>query len=182
MSTTPDKELISLILDKSTTNRGFRALVAQHQEQLYWQIRKMVVVHEDADDVLQNVFIKIFKGVKNFKGDSKLSTWMFRIAYNESVTFLNKKGKSLQLSSQELQDYLTDKLEADVYFTSDEIQLALKKALSQLPDRQREVFNLRYYDDLKFKIIAELLDLSEGAVKSTYHIAAKKVERFIKED
>jgi RNA polymerase sigma factor (sigma-70 family) len=182
MSTTPDKELISLILDKSTTNQGFRALVAQHQEQLYWQIRKMVVVHEDADDVLQNVFIKIFKGVKNFKGDSKLSTWMFRIAYNESVTFLNKKGKSLQLSSQELQDYLTDKLEADVYFTSDEIQLALKKALSQLPDRQREVFNLRYYDDLKFKIIAELLDLSEGAVKSTYHIAAKKVERFIKED
>jgi RNA polymerase sigma factor (sigma-70 family) len=107
---------------------------------------------------------------------------MFRIAYNESVTFLNKKGKSLQLSSQELQDYLTDKLEADVYFTSDEIQLALKKALAQLPDRQREVFNLRYYDDLKFKIIAELLDLSEGAVKSTYHIAAKKVERFIKED
>ncbi|MFT6799486.1 MAG: RNA polymerase sigma factor (sigma-70 family) [Nonlabens sp.] len=182
MSTTPDKELISLILDKSTTNQGFRALVAQHQEQLYWQIRKMVVVHEDADDVLQNVFIKIFKGVKNFKGDSKLSTWMFRIAYNESVTFLNKKGKSLQLSSQELQDYLTDKLEADVYFTSDEIQLALKKALAQLPDRQREVFNLRYYDDLKFKIIAELLDLSEGAVKSTYHIAAKKVERFIKED
>jgi RNA polymerase sigma factor (sigma-70 family) len=182
MSTTPDKELISLILDKSTTNQGFRALVAQHQEQLYWQIRKMVVVHEDADDVLQNVFIKIFKGVKNFKGDSKLSTWMFRIAYNESVSFLNKKGKILQLSSQELQDYLIDKLEADVYFTSDEIQLALKKALAQLPDRQREVFNLRYYDDLKFKIIAELLDLSEGAVKSTYHTAAKKVERFIKED
>jgi RNA polymerase sigma factor (sigma-70 family) len=182
MSTTPDKELISLILDTSTTNKGFRALVTQYQEQLYWQIRKMVIVHDDADDVLQNVFIKIFKGVKNFKGDSKLSTWMFRIAYNESVTFLNKKGKSLQLSSQELQDYLTDKLEADVYFTSDEIQLALKKALAQLPDRQREVFNLRYYDDLKFKIIAELLCLSEGAVKSTYHIAAKKVERFIIED
>jgi RNA polymerase sigma factor (sigma-70 family) len=182
MSTTPDKELISLILDRSTTNQGFRELVAQYQEQLYWQIRKMVIVHDDADDVLQNVFIKIFKGVKNFKGDSKLSTWMFRIAYNESITFLNKKGKSLQLSSQELQDHLMDKLEADVYFTSDEIQLALKKALAQLPDRQREVFNLRYYDDLQFKIIAKLLDLSEGAVKSTYHIAAKKVERFIKED
>jgi len=182
MSTTPDKELISLILDKSTTNQGFRALLAQYQEQLYWQIRKMVIVHDDADDVLQNVFIKIFKGVKNFKGDSKLSTWMFRIGYNESVTFLNNKAKRLQLSSQELQDHLTDKLEADVYFTSDEIQLALKKALAQLPDRQREVFNLRYYDDLKFKIIAQLLDLSEGAVKSTYHIAAKKVEQFIKED
>lgn len=182
MRKTTDEEIISLILEKSTTNKGFQLLVSQYQEQLYWQIRKMVLLHDDADDVLQNVFIKIFKGVKNFKYDSKLSTWMFRIAYNESITFLTRKGKSLQLSSQELQDHLTEKLEADVYFTSDEIELALKKALAQLPDRQREVFNLRYYDDLKFKDIAEILDLSEGAVKSTYHIAAKKVERFIKQD
>ncbi len=105
---------------------------------------------------------------------------MFRIAYNESITFLKRKEKSLQLSSQELQDHLTEQLEADVYFTSDEIELALKKALSQLPNRQREVFNLRYYDDLKFKEIAAILDLSEGAVKSTYHIAAKKVEQYVK--
>jgi RNA polymerase sigma-70 factor (ECF subfamily) len=178
----PDEEMISLILERSTTNQGFRLLVAQYQEQLYWQIRKIVLVHDDADDVLQNVFIKIFKGVKNFKGESKLSTWMFRIAYNESITFLKRKGKSLQLSSQELQDHLTEQLEADVYFTSDEIELALKKALSELPNRQREVFNLRYYDDLKFKEIAAILDLSEGAVKSTYHIAAKKVEQFVKEN
>ncbi|MFB0904818.1 MAG: RNA polymerase sigma factor [Nonlabens sp.] len=180
MSKIPDEEIIPLILERSTTNQGFRLLVAQYQEQLYWQIRKMVFVHDDADDVLQNVFIKIFKGVKNFKGESKLSTWMFRIAYNESITFLKRKEKSLQLSSQELQDHLTEQLEADVYFTSDEIELALKKALSQLPNRQREVFNLRYYDDLKFKEIAAILDLSEGAVKSTYHIAAKKVEQYVK--
>jgi RNA polymerase sigma factor (sigma-70 family) len=182
MDNTTDEEIISLILDKATANQGFRLLVAQNQEQLYWQIRKMVLAHDDADDVLQNVFIKIFKGIKNFKGDSKLSTWMFRIAYNESITFLKRKAKSLQLSSQELQDHLTEKLEADVYFTSDEIELALKKALAQLPERQREVFNLRYYDDLMFKDIADILDLTEGAVKSTYHIAAKKVEKYIKED
>jgi RNA polymerase sigma factor (sigma-70 family) len=182
MDHTTDEEIISLILDKATANQGFRLLVAQNQEQLYWQIRKMVLAHDDADDVLQNVFIKIFKGIKNFKGDSKLSTWMFRIAYNESITFLKRKAKSLQLSSQELQDHLTEKLEADVYFTSDEIELALKKALAQLPERQREVFNLRYYDDLMFKDIADILDLTEGAVKSTYHIAAKKVEKYIKED
>jgi RNA polymerase sigma factor (sigma-70 family) len=182
MDNTTDEEIISLILDKATANQGFRLLVAQNQEQLYWQIRKMVLAHDDADDVLQNVFIKIFKGIKNFKGDSKLSTWMFRIAYNESITFLKRKAKSLQLSSQELQEHLTEKLEADVYFTSDEIELALKKALAQLPERQREVFNLRYYDDLMFKDIADILDLTEGAVKSTYHIAAKKVEKYIKED
>jgi RNA polymerase sigma-70 factor (ECF subfamily) len=176
----PDKEIISLILERSTTNQGFRVLVAQYQEQLYWQIRKMVFVHDDADDVLQNVFLKIFKGVKNFKGESKLSTWMFRIAYNESITFLKRKEKSLQLSSQELQDQLIEQLQADIYFTSDDIELALKKALSHLPSRQREVFNFRYYDSLKFKEIAAILDLSEGAVKSTYHIAAKKVAQFLK--
>lgn len=180
MSNTPDKELISLILKESTVQKGFKLLVAQYQQQLYWQIRKMVIVHDDADDVLQNVFVKIFKGIRTFKGDSKLSTWMFRIAYNESITFLNKKARNLQISSQELQEHLTNNLEADVYFTSDEIEKALKQALAQLPDRQREVFNLRYYDDLKFKDIALILDLTQGAVKSTYHIAAKKVEKFIK--
>jgi RNA polymerase sigma-70 factor (ECF subfamily) len=180
MSNTPDKEIISLILKESTVHKGFKLLVGQYQQQLYWQIRKMVIVHDDADDVLQNVFIKIFKGIRTFKGDSKLSTWMFRIAYNESITFLTKKAKNLQLSSQELQEYLTNNLEADAYFTGDEIEKKLKQALAQLPDRQREVFNLRYYDDLKFKDIALILDLTEGAVKSTYHIAAKKVEQFIK--
>lgn len=182
MDNTTDEEIISLILEKATANQGFILLVTQYKEQLYWQIRKMVLVHDDADDVLQNVFIKIFKGIKNFKGDSKLSTWMFRIAYNESITFLKRKAKSLQLTSKELQGYLTEKLEADVYFTGDQIELALKKALAQLPDRQRQIFNLRYYDDLMFKEIADILDLSEGAVKSTYHIAAKKVEKYIKED
>jgi len=177
-----EKELISLILDPSTVDKGFRMLVSQYQERLYWQIRKIVVQHEDADDVLQNVFVKIYKGIKNFKGDSRLSTWMYRIAYNESMTHLTKKGKSLQLSSQELQDHLVEQLEADVYFTGDQIQLELKKALAQLPDRQREVFNMRYYDDLMFKDIADILGLTEGAVKSTYHIAAKKIEKFIKED
>ncbi|BAO54037.1 RNA polymerase ECF-type sigma factor [Nonlabens marinus S1-08] len=157
-------------------------MVKQHQQQLYWQIRKILLNHEDTDDVLQNVFIKIFKGLPKFKGESKLSTWMFRIAYNESMTFLKRKSKILQINDAQMQDYLVDQLEADVYFTGDAIQLELQKALAQLPDRQKEIFNMRYYDEIKFKDIAEILELSEGAVKSSYHIAAKKVEAYLKRD
>ncbi|WP_124980902.1 RNA polymerase sigma factor [Nonlabens xiamenensis] len=177
-----DSELVNLILDPATRDQGFRLLLTNYKEQLYWQIRKIVLQHDDADDVLQNVFVKIYKGIKNFKGDSKLSTWMYRIAYNESMTHLTKKARHLQISSQELQDHMVNQLEADVYFTSDQVNLELQKALSQLPDRQREVFNMRYFDDLMFKEVADVLGLTEGAVKSTYHIAAKKVEKFIRQD
>ncbi len=182
MSATTDSELLELIKNPSTLDKGFRMLVRQNQQQLYWQIRKLVLSHEDADDVLQNVFIKIFRGLPKFKGDSKLSTWMFRIAYNESMTFLKKKSRIVQINSAEMQDYLVQQLEADVYFTGDAIQMQLQKALARLPDRQREIFNMRYYDEIKFKDIADILDLTEGAVKSSYHIAAKKVESFLKGD
>jgi len=182
MSSTTDREILDLVKDPKSIDKGFRLLVKQHQQQLYWQIRKILLNHEDADDVLQNVFIKIFKGLPKFKGDSKLSTWMFRIAYNESMTFLKRKSKIVQINSTEMQDYLVQQLEADVYFTGDEIQMQLQKALARLPDRQREIFNMRYYDEIKFKDIAVILELSEGAVKSSYHIAAKKIESYLKED
>lgn len=182
MSTNNEQELIALLRNTATQDAGYRLLVRDYGKRLYWQIRKIVLDHEDADDVLQNVFVKIFKGFHNFKADSKLSTWLFRIAYNESMTFLSNKAKTLKISSQELQDFLVNSLEADVYFTGDEIQLELQKALATLPDRQKEIFNMRYYDDLKFQDIAKILDLTEGAVKSSYHIAAKKIEAFIKRE
>lgn len=175
-------EILELINAPQTIEAGYRMLLKEYQQQLYWQIRKLVIDHDDAHDVLQNVFVKVFKGIKNFKGDSKLSSWLYRIAYNESMTFLTKKGKQLQVNDTELQAHLVDQLEADVYFTGDEIQLALQKALAQLPKRQSEIFKMRYYDEVKFKDIADLLELSEGAVKSSYHIAAKKIEQFIKQD
>ncbi|MGJ8684575.1 MAG: RNA polymerase sigma factor [Nonlabens sp.] len=177
-----EREILELIQSTQTVEAGYRMLLQDFQQQLYWQIRKLVIDHDDAHDVLQNVFVKVFKGIKNFKGDSKLSSWLYRIAYNESMTFLTKKGKQLQVSDIELQTHLVDQLEADVYFTGDEIQLALQKALAQLPARQSQIFKMRYYDEVKFKEIAELLDLSEGAVKSSYHIAAKKIEEYIKSD
>ena len=182
MSKARDKEILDLIDNPKTLERGFRMLVQEHQQNLYWQIRKILLNHEDADDVLQNVFIKIFKGLPKFKGESKLSTWMFRIAYNESMTFLKRKSKIVNINSAEMQEYLVQQLEADVYFTGDDIQMQLQKALARLPDRQREIFNMRYYDEIKFKDIARILELSEGAVKSSYHIAAKKVEAYLKED
>lgn len=182
MSRTTDREILELVENPASLDKGFRLLVKEHQQNLYWQIRKFLLNHEDTDDVLQNVFIKIFKGLPNFKGESKLSTWMFRIAYNESMTFLKRKSKIIQINSAEMQEYLVDQLEADVYFTGDEIQMALQKALVRLPDRQREIFNMRYYDEIKFKDIAEILELSEGAVKSSYHIAAKKIEAYLTND
>jgi RNA polymerase sigma-70 factor (ECF subfamily) len=180
MSMSTEQELILLLRNAATQDAGYRMLVRDYSKQLYWQIRKIVLNHDDAHDVLQNVFVKIFKGFHNFKADSKLSTWLFRIAYNESMTFLTNKAKTLKVSSQELQDYLINSLEADVYFAGDQIQLELQKALAALPDRQKEIFNMRYYDDLKFQDIASILGLSEGAVKSSYHIAAKKIVAFVR--
>lgn len=177
-----DLEILELIKEPDTKDAGYRMLLQEFQQQLYWQIRKLVIDHDDAHDVLQNVFLKVFKGIHNFKGDSKLSSWLYRIAYNESMTFLRKKAKQVQIDDAELQSYLVNQLEADVYFTGDEIQLALQKALAQLPKRQSEIFKMRYYDEMKFKDIADLLELSEGAVKASYHIAAKKIEGFLKND
>ena len=165
MNDQQEQQLLGLLKDPSTFESGFRSLVDTHKEQMYWQIRKLVLSHENADDVLQLVFIKVFKGIKNFKGDSRLSTWLYRICYNESITYLKKEARNLQISDADLLQRMTENLEADVYFTGDEIQLALQKALVQLPERQREIFNMRYYDDLKFSEIAEILELSEGAVK-----------------
>lgn len=179
MNITEDS-LITKLQDPASRNDGFRELVSLYKERLYWHLRNMVKDHHDTDDILQNTFIKIFNNIDKFKGESKLYSWMYRIATNEAITFLNKKAKNLQLSSEELQQTLLDNLESDVYFEGDEIQLKLQQAIASLPQKQQQVFNMKYFEELKYREMSEILETSEGALKASYHIAAKKVEEFLK--
>jgi len=176
-----ENELIS-DLKSGTNEAAFSTLVAQYQERLYWHIRNMVKNHEDADDILQNVFIKVYRSIQGFKGDSKLYTWLYKIATNETITFLNKRAKRLQISSEELQTQLVDNLESDVYFEGSEIQLKLQKAISMLPMRQQQVFQMKYFEDLKYEEMSIILETSVGALKSSYHIAVKKITAYLTDD
>ncbi|PCI00762.1 MAG: RNA polymerase subunit sigma-70 [Flavobacteriaceae bacterium] len=151
-----------------------------YKERLYWHIRKIVISHDDADDVLQNTFIKVFKSIHNFKGDSKLFSWMYRIATNESITFINKRAKENHIDISELHTELGASLQSDVYYSGDEIQLILQKAILSLPQKQQLVFNMKYYEDLKYSEISEILDTSIGALKASYFHAVKKIEKLIK--
>ena len=175
-----EKDLIKRLCSVNETDKAFAELVNIYKERLYWHIRYMLKNHEDTDDVLQNVFIKVYKNIKKFKGDSLLYSWMYRIARNESITFLKKRSKMLKISSEELQNYIVDNLESDVYFEGDKIQIQLQKAINTLPDKQREVFQLRYFEEMKYQEMAELLQTSESALKSNYHHASKKVEQYLK--
>ncbi len=171
--------LIALQTDKDINN-AFTKLVTAYKERLYWHIRNMVKNHDDTDDILQNVFIKVYRNISKFKGDSKLYSWMYRIATNESITFLNQKAKKYNVSNEELQQQLIQNLEADVYFEGDEIQLKLQKAIALLPQKQQQVFNMKYFQELKYREISEILETSEGALKASYHLASKKIEEFLK--
>tara|TARA_B110000091_G_C13651826_1_gene405751 strand:+ start:160 stop:702 length:543 start_codon:yes stop_codon:yes gene_type:complete len=172
------KLLTQLKLDNSK-ELAFKTLVKRYKERLYWHIRKIVITHDDADDVLQNTFIKIFRNIDKFKGDSKLYTWMYRIATNESITFLNSKARRNQVSNETLNENALNSLVADVYFEGDEIQLKLQKAISLLPRIQQLVFNMRYFDNIKYKDMSEILETSEGALKASYHIAVKKIKTYL---
>lgn len=174
--------LLERLLQENTAQEAFRELVGEYKERLYWHIRHMVKNHEDSHDVLQNTFLKIYRNIEQFKGDSKLYSWMYRIATNESITFLNKKAKRLHLNSVELQDQIINNLESDPYFEGDDIQLKLQKAIARLPAKQQQVFTMKYFEDLKYREIAEILETSEGALKASYHIASKKIEKFLKHD
>lgn len=171
--------LIGQLKDPQTRDASYRALVATHKERLYWHIRKMVLNHEDADDVLQNTFIKVFRHIDNFKGDSKLYSWMYRIATNEAINFLNKRAKQMHVDLQTLQEQRVENLEDDIYFDGDEIQLKLQKAIITLPQKQQLVFNMRYFDELKYEEISAILDTSVGALKASYHHARKKIESIL---
>ena len=175
-----EKELVMALQSETDKESAFRELVSQYKERLYWQIRNMVLDHEDTDDVLQNTFIKVFRNIHAFKGDSKLHTWMYRIAANESITFLNKKAKQRNVSIDNLKDNAVRKLETDVYFEGEAIQLAFQKAIATLPERQRLIFTMKYYGDHTFEELSEILDTSVGGLKSSYHIAVKKITTFLK--
>ena len=177
---TNEKQLISALQDPSKKEAAFNALVSQYKERLYWHIRKMVLDHEDTDDVLQNTFIKVYKNIVGFKGDSKLYTWLYRIATNEAINVLNKKAKRLQITSEEVQKRALDNLETDVYFEGETIQLLLQEAIASLPQKQQLVFNMKYFESHTFEDLSEILGTSVGGLKSSYHIAVKKVTQFLK--
>lgn len=174
-----DKLLVAQLKDKRTIDDAFRNLMSQYKERLYWHIRKIVLNHEDADDVLQNTFIKVYHNIHSFKGESKLYSWMYRIATNESLSYIRKRAKTQQMESIELQELMLDKLESDVYFDGDEIQLKLQHAVAQLPQKQRLVFNMKYFDNMKYDDISEILETSVGGLKASYHHAVKKIEKMI---
>ena len=171
---------IEQLQNASTKEKAFRKLVSEYKERLYWHIRKIVISHDDADDVLQNTFIKIFKGIDNFKQESQLFSWMYRIATNESISFINKRAKEKNVDITDYNQQLTSNLNSDSLFTGDEIQLILQKAIKILPTKQQLVFNMKYFDNLKYKQISDILDTSEGALKASYFHAVKKIQEFIK--
>lgn len=175
-----EKAFLSELSNPKTQNDAFKKLLELYQKSLYFHIRGIVLNHDDADDVLQNTFIKIFSNVKNFKGDSKLYSWMYRIATNESLTFLQQKAKKSGISNEELQNKAINNLESDVYFEGDEIQLKLQKAIAILPEKQQLVFKMKYFEEIKYEEMSEILETSVGALKASYHIATKKIEEFLK--
>ena len=173
---------IQLIKDLQSIDhkeKAFRSLITLYKERLYWHIRNIVKSHEDTDDVLQNTFIKVYKSIDKFKGDSKLYSWLYRIATNESITLINKNAKRKQVSNEEVQELAVNNLKSDVYFEGDAIQFKLQQAIASLPQKQQLVFNMKYFEDIKYKDMADILETSEGALKASYHIAVKKIESFL---
>jgi RNA polymerase sigma factor (sigma-70 family) len=177
---TPDSELLVEFRNPSTKEKAFTSIIKKYQERLYWHIRRMVVEHEDANDVLQNVFIRVWNGLMNFKEESQLYTWLYRIATNESLTFLENLKKRSAVSLSDVESGLENKVKADKYFDPNKLEWKLQVAIQQLPEKQRLVFSLRYYDELPYEEMSRILDTSEGALKASYHHAVKKIEDYIR--
>lgn len=175
-----DKELLYLFRQPETREKAFTGIIKKYQEKLYWHIRRMVVDHDDANDVLQNMFIKVWNALDNFREDSQLYTWLYRIATNESLTFLEQLKKRSAISLSDVEEGLSNKVIADKHFDSNKLEWKLQVAIQQLPEKQRLVFNLRYYDEMPYEEMSRVLDTSEGALKASYHHAVKKIEEFIK--
>lgn len=175
-----DSSLVKRLQDPATQQAAFSELAGQYSEQLYWQIRRMVVWHDDADDVLQNVLIKAWTGIGSFRGQSKLSTWLYTIAMREALDFLRSKASRDAHVGEGDAEKIADRLAADRYFDGDKAQILLQQAIATLPDVQRAVFNMRYYDELKYKDMSQILGTSEGALKASYHIAMTKITDYVK--
>lgn len=174
-----EKEFIAELLNPKTREKAFRQLVSLYSRPLYSHIRNIVLNHDDTDDVLQNTFIKVFKNLGGFKGESKLFSWMYRIATNEAITFINQKAKKQGITNEEVLQKAVQNLTAEEHFEGDEIQLKLQQAISILPEKQQLVFKMKYFEDLKYEEISEVLGTSVGALKASYHHAVKKIEDYI---
>lgn len=174
-----EEQLLEELRNPKTQQQGFAKLVSEYSERLYWQIRKMVLSHDDANDILQDVFIKAWTNIDNFRGEAKLTTWLYRIAINESITFLNKKRNQHNVSIDDDDSFLLNTLEGDEFFDGDEAQKLLQQAILTLPDKQRLVFQMKYFDEMKYEEMSDILGTSVGALKASYHHAVKKIENFL---
>ena len=174
-----DALLLQQFRDPQTKERAYTAIIKKYQERLYWHIRRLVVSHDDANDVLQNVFIRVWNGLANFKEESQLYTWLYRIGTNESLTFLESQKKRTAVSLSDVETGLSNKIKADKHFDPNRLEWKLQLAIQQLPEKQRVVFTLRYYDEMPYEEMSRVLETSEGALKASYHHAVKKVEDFI---
>ena len=184
MKSLNEQKLIRQLHDAQTKRRAFEAVVNEYSQSLYWQIRRMVIYHDDADDVLQNTLLKAWTNIDSFRGEAKLSTWLHRIAYNETLTFLSKQQNTVSLDTSINEDdedaplTLANTLESDPYFDGDETEAMLQEAIAALPNKQRAVFNMKYYEEMKYEDMSEITGTSVGALKASYHLAVKKIEDF----
>ena len=174
-----EQEVLALLQDPATQHEGFEQVVRQYSSQLYWQIRRMVLSHDDANDLLQNTFIKAWTHIDYFRAEAKVSTWLYRIAMNECLTFLNQQKAAATLSLDDPEASAIRSLEGDSYFDGNEAQMALQRALLTLPEKQRMVFNLKYYQEMKYEDMSEMMGTSVGALKASYHHAVKKIEKYL---
>jgi len=177
-----DEQLIAGLKDESTRKDAFRILVTTYKQRLYWHIRKIVLNHDDADDILQNTFIIVWRNIDTFRAESGLYTWLYRIATNEALTFLSQKKKKMFGMGEEINDYLVENIQTDPYFNGDDIQRKLQEAIALLPEKQRLVFNMRYFDDIKYQDMEKILNTSAGALKASFHHAVKKIEEYLKSE
>ncbi|OCX54514.1 RNA polymerase subunit sigma [Mucilaginibacter sp. PPCGB 2223] len=174
-----DAELLQMFQDEKTRNQAFNLLLKKYQQKIYWHIRRMVIDHDDADDLVQDVFVKIWKSLPGFRSDAQLYTWMYRIATNECITFLNRKKLKNNVSFDDVSHELSESLTDSSYFDGDKVQSKLQKALLTLPEKQKLVFNMKYYDEMKYEEMSEILGTSVGALKSSFHLAVKKIEAYL---
>ncbi|MGC4037606.1 MAG: sigma-70 family RNA polymerase sigma factor [Chitinophagaceae bacterium] len=180
LTTASDSELLVQFRNPATKEKAYTSIIKKYQEKLYWHVRRMVIDHDDANDVLQNVFIRVWNGLENFREDSQLYTWLYRIATNETLTFLEQQKKRTAVSLSDVESGLSNKIKADKYFDSNKLEWKLQLAIQQLPEKQRIVFQLRYYDEMPYEEMSRVLETSEGALKASYHHAVKKIEDYIK--
>jgi RNA polymerase sigma factor (sigma-70 family) len=177
--TTQDSELLVQFRNPATKESAYTSIIRKYQEKLYWHVRRMVIEHEDANDVLQNVFIRVWNALENFREDSQLYTWLYRIATNECLTFLEQQKKRSAVPLGDVESGLENKIKADKHFDASKLEWKLQLAIQQLPEKQRIVFSLRYYDEMPYEEMAKVLETSEGALKASYHHAVKKIEDYI---